>query len=61
MYRRAVSPRTKIIVLNSPHNLVRKIISRAELKQIAQIAEEHNLIVMSDEVVRPNASSPPSS
>ena len=48
-----MSPRTKMIVLNSPHNPVGKVFSRAELEQIAQIAEEHNLIVMSDEVVRP--------
>ncbi|KAI0691637.1 PLP-dependent transferase [Earliella scabrosa] len=48
--RRALTPRTKMIVLNSPHNPVGKVFSRAELEQIAQIAEEHNLIVMSDEV-----------
>ena len=41
-----------MIVLNTPHNPVGKVFTRAELEGIAKIAEEHNLIVMSDEVVR---------
>ena len=49
--RRAVTPRTKMIIINTPHNPVGKVFSRHELEQIAAIAEEHNLLVMSDEVV----------
>ena len=49
--RRAVTPRTKMIIINTPHNPVGKVFSRHELEQIATIAEEHNLLVMSDEVV----------
>ncbi|EJF56584.1 PLP-dependent transferase [Dichomitus squalens] len=48
--RRAVTPRTKMIILNTPHNPVGKVFTRHELEQIAAIAEEHNLLVMSDEV-----------
>lgn len=48
---RAVTPRTKMIIVNTPHNPVGKVFSREELEQIAVIAEEHNLLVMSDEVV----------
>ncbi|KAI0774395.1 PLP-dependent transferase [Fomes fomentarius] len=48
--RRAVTPRTKMIIVNTPHNPVGKVFSREELEQIAVIAEEHNLLVMSDEV-----------
>ncbi|KAI0638307.1 PLP-dependent transferase [Trametes polyzona] len=48
--RRAVSPRTKMIIVNTPHNPVGKVFTRHELEQIAAIAEEHNLLVMSDEV-----------
>ncbi|KAI0739491.1 PLP-dependent transferase [Daedaleopsis nitida] len=48
--RSAVTPRTKMIVLNSPHNPLGKVFSRAEMEQVAQIAEDHNLLVMSDEV-----------
>lgn len=47
-----------MIVLNTPHNPVGKVFARAELEGIAKIAEEHNLIVMSDEVVRPSLSHP---
>ena len=48
-----MTPRTKMIVLNTPHNPVGKVFSRAELEGIARVARDHNLIVMSDEVVRP--------
>ncbi|PIL37269.1 hypothetical protein GSI_00962 [Ganoderma sinense ZZ0214-1] len=48
--RRAVTPRTKMIIVNTPHNPVGKVFTRPELEQIAAIAEEFNLLVMSDEV-----------
>ena len=48
---RAVTSRTKMIIVNTPHNPVGKVFTRHELEQIATIAEEHNLLVMSDEVV----------
>lgn len=48
---RALSPRTKMILLNTPHNPVGKVFTREELEKIAAIAEEHNLMVVSDEVV----------
>jgi kynurenine aminotransferase len=49
--RSAVTSRTKMIILNTPHNPVGKVFTRVELESIAAIAEEHNLLVMSDEVV----------
>ncbi|KAK1236713.1 arylformamidase [Marasmius sp. AFHP31] len=48
--RRAVTSRTKMIVVNTPHNPVGKVFTRKELEDIASVAEEFNLIVMSDEV-----------
>ncbi|KAI0351181.1 PLP-dependent transferase [Trametes cingulata] len=48
--RRAITPKTKMIVLNTPHNPVGKVFTREELERVAQLAEEHDLIVMSDEV-----------
>ncbi|KAF7332130.1 Aminotran-1-2 domain-containing protein [Mycena kentingensis (nom. inval.)] len=48
--RAAITPRTKMIVVNTPHNPVGKVFSRTELEGIAALAEEFNLIVMSDEV-----------
>ncbi len=40
-----------MIIVNTPHNPVGKVFTRDELEKIAAIAEEHNLLVMSDEVV----------
>lgn len=48
--RAAWTPATKMIVLNSPCNPSGKLMSRDELQQIADFAEEKNLIVVSDEV-----------
>ncbi|TFK29364.1 PLP-dependent transferase [Coprinopsis marcescibilis] len=48
--RRAISPRTKMIIVNTPHNPVGKVFSREELEKIAALAEEFNLLIMSDEV-----------
>lgn len=41
-----------MIVVNTPHNPVGKVFTREELQKIADIAIEHNLMIMSDEVVR---------
>ena len=41
-----------MIIINTPHNPVGKVFTREELEGIAAIAEEFNLLVMSDEVVR---------
>uniref|UniRef100_A0A7S3CZB2 Aminotransferase class I/classII large domain-containing protein n=1 Tax=Palpitomonas bilix TaxID=652834 RepID=A0A7S3CZB2_9EUKA len=48
--RRAVSDKTRLIVLNSPHNPTGKVFTTEELEQIAQVAIEKDLIVVSDEV-----------
>ncbi|PPQ83270.1 hypothetical protein CVT25_004009 [Psilocybe cyanescens] len=48
--RRAITPRAKMIIVNTPHNPVGKVFTKAELKAIAAIAEEFNLLVMADEV-----------
>ncbi|KAG8899962.1 hypothetical protein FRB99_006341 [Tulasnella sp. 403] len=47
---RAITPRTKMIVVNTPHNPVGKVFTLEELQKIANVAQEHNLLVMSDEV-----------
>lgn len=47
--REAVTPRTRLILLNSPHNPSGIVFTRAELDAIAQIAIENNLLVLSDE------------
>lgn len=48
--RAAVSPRTTAIVLNSPHNPTGAVLTRDELEAVAQVAREHDLVVISDEV-----------
>ncbi len=46
----AVTPRTRAILLNSPHNPTGAVFTREELTAIARIAVEHDLLVVTDEV-----------
>jgi N-succinyldiaminopimelate aminotransferase len=48
--RAAVTPRTRMMVLNSPHNPTGKVFTRAELGTLAALAMEHELLVVADEV-----------
>ena len=48
--RAAVTPRTRLILLNTPHNPTGKVFDRAELDAIAAVAQEHDLLVVADEV-----------
>ncbi|WP_022926097.1 pyridoxal phosphate-dependent aminotransferase [Serinicoccus marinus] len=48
--RGAVTGRTRALVLNTPHNPTGKVFSREELEGIAAIAQEHDLLVVADEV-----------
>jgi N-succinyldiaminopimelate aminotransferase len=48
--RAAVTPRTRLILLNTPHNPTGSVFSRAELAEIAALACEHDLLVICDEV-----------
>jgi N-succinyldiaminopimelate aminotransferase len=48
--RAAVTSRTTAILLNSPHNPTGSVLRREELAAIAEIAVEHDLVVISDEV-----------
>jgi N-succinyldiaminopimelate aminotransferase len=48
--RAAVSPRTTAILLNSPHNPTGTVLRREELEAIAALAQERDLVVISDEV-----------
>ena len=47
---RAVSPKTRAIILNNPHNPTGRLFDDQELKAIAEVATRHDLIVISDEV-----------
>ena len=48
--RAAVTPRTKLILLNTPHNPTGKVFDADELSVIAGLAIDHDLIVVTDEV-----------
>jgi aspartate/methionine/tyrosine aminotransferase len=48
--RAAFSPKTRAILVNSPHNPTGKVFSRGELDLIAALCREHDAIVITDEV-----------
>jgi len=48
--RAAVGPSTRLILLNTPHNPTGKVFTREELTVIAELACEHDLLVVADEV-----------
>lgn len=47
--RAAITPRTRLLLLNSPHNPTGVVFTREELQAIADLVIEHDLIVISDE------------
>ncbi|GCB20053.1 uncharacterized aminotransferase C6B12.04c [Aspergillus awamori] len=46
----SITSRTKMIVINTPHNPTGKVFSREELRRISDICVRHNLLLLSDEV-----------
>jgi len=48
--RRAFSPRTKAIILNSPNNPTGKVFTRHELRYIASLCEEFDALAITDEI-----------
>jgi methionine aminotransferase len=45
-----ISSRTKMIVVNTPHNPIGKVLSQEDFKHLERITEKYDLIVLSDEV-----------
>ncbi len=48
--RAAITPRTKLLLLNSPHNPTGAVLGTAELHAVAELAIEWDLLVVTDEV-----------
>ncbi len=48
--RAAVTPRTRLLLINTPHNPTGTVLTRAELTAIAELAVERDLLVVTDEV-----------
>lgn len=46
----AITSKTKMVVLNTPHNPIGKVFSKEELTRIGNLAIKHNFVILSDEV-----------
>ncbi|HWJ65636.1 MAG TPA: pyridoxal phosphate-dependent aminotransferase [Nocardioides sp.] len=46
----AVSARTKLVLLNTPHNPTGRVLDADELAAVARVAQQHDLLVVTDEV-----------
>lgn len=53
-YKALITDKTKMIVLNTPHNPTGAIFSEQALTRIAELAVEHDLFVLSDEIYEKN-------
>ena len=47
---RAITPKTKVLLIGYPNNPTGAVMSRENLEQIGQLAEKHDLLVISDEI-----------
>src|SRR5205085_1531266 len=45
-----LSPRTRLLILNSPHNPTGSVLTRQDLGRIADLVRGHDLLVLSDEI-----------
>lgn len=48
--RKAITPRTRLFILNTPSNPTGSVYNREELKALADICVEKNILIMSDEI-----------
>ncbi len=49
---RAITPRTKLILLNSPANPTGAVVHQEEIRGLAQLADRHGIALVSDEIYR---------
>ena len=49
-FRSLVTDRTRLIIINSPHNPTGSVLTRADLEVVADVARERNIVVLSDEI-----------
>jgi len=48
--RRRISPRTRMIMLNSPHNPTGSVLQREDIEQLRSIVRDTDILILSDEV-----------
>jgi len=51
--QKAITPKTKALLINSPNNPTGAVYSEEELRQLAQVAIDHELLLVSDEIYEP--------
>jgi aspartate aminotransferase/aminotransferase len=50
---KAITPRTKLIILNSPSNPTGVVMSEEEVRSAVEVAKKHDLLIVSDEIYEP--------
>lgn len=45
-----ITEKTKMVIVNTPHNPTGSVLTRADLEDVAEVARQHDLFVLSDEV-----------
>jgi aspartate/methionine/tyrosine aminotransferase len=50
---KAITPRTKLLILNSPSNPTGVVMTEAEVKAAVDVARKHDLLILSDEIYEP--------
>ena len=45
-----ITPRTRMIVFNTPHNPTGSVLTDADIRRVAELAIEHDLVVLADEI-----------
>jgi aspartate/methionine/tyrosine aminotransferase len=50
---KAITPRTKLLILNSPSNPTGVVMSRQEMEEAVALARKHDLLILSDEIYEP--------
>ncbi len=48
--KRRITPRTRMLMISNPHNPTGRVFTRKELEGIAEIAQEHDLLIFTDEL-----------
>src|SRR5690348_8744069 len=50
---KAITPKTKLLILNSPSNPTGIVMNEAEIRAAVDVARKHNLLILSDEIYEP--------
>jgi aspartate/methionine/tyrosine aminotransferase len=53
-----VGPKTKVVVINSPHSPTGGVLQRSDFERIAELAQRHDFLVMADEIYSRNLYGP---